>query len=265
MEYYLIVFCVGLAIGSFLNVCIYRMPKEESVIMTPSRCTSCGTSLKPLDLVPVISYVFLKGKCRYCGEGVSAKYPLIELLNAAVYIFLLYRFGLSVEFAAASYLASILIAVFFIDLKHYIIPDQLVIAGLAGGILLMVYNLFYPVGFYGGDRSWWNPLAGILSGSGFLFLVAVIGMLIYKTDEAMGMGDVKILAPIGMFLGWKLTVVALLLSVLLGGIISIILIAVNIKKRRDAIPFGPFIVLGTLISMVWGHDIINWYISRLMA
>jgi leader peptidase (prepilin peptidase) / N-methyltransferase len=260
--FYIYIFILGLLIGSFLNVCIYRIPKEESIINPPSHCTNCGARLTPLDLVPVFSFLVLRGKCRYCGIKISKRYPAIELLTALTFVVLFNKYSLSIDFLAAAFLISILITVFFIDLEHKIIPDGLVITGLVGGLLLIVYNLFKPVQIFG-DRAWWTPLAGILPGSGFLFLVALIGIIIYKTDDAMGMGDVKIFAPIGIFLGWKMTIVALLLSIFLGGISSLILLCTGVKERKSTIPFGPFIVVGTFITLMWGWDIVSWYISRL--
>jgi len=259
---YVEVFILGLIIGSFLNVCIYRLPLEQSIIKPPSHCINCGTRLELLDLVPVLSYIFLKGKCRHCGVKISAKYPAVELLTALLFTLLFYKYSLSIYFIAAIYITAILIAVFFIDYEHKIIPDELVIAGLVGGIILVIYNIFNPIWIYG-DRNWWNPLVGMVTGSGFLFIVALIGLIIYKTDDAMGMGDVKIFAPIGIFLGWKMTILALTISIFLCGIISLSLIITRLKSRQDAIPFGPFIVIGTFVTLMWGWDILNWYIARL--
>ncbi|MDP4180214.1 MAG: prepilin peptidase [Bacillota bacterium] len=256
--YYSIVFAYGLLIGSFLNVCICRIPLEESVVKPPSHCPNCGTRLTAVDLVPVFSYLFLRGKCRHCKAKISLKYPMLELLTALIYLPLFYKYGQNghyIEFFAAAYLMSILIVVFFIDLKHQIIPDGLVILGLAGGIALTVYNLFRPVAIFH-DRAWWNPIVGMLAGSGFLFLVAIIGLLIYK-EEAMGFGDVKLLAAIGGYLGWKMTLTALLTSIILSALVSVILMALKIRDRKDHIPLGPFIVTGTYITLLFGWDILK--------
>ncbi len=259
--YYVFTFLLGLIIGSFLNVCIYRIPKGESIALPPSHCTGCGTRLTPLDLVPVLSYVFLKGKCRHCGAKISIKYPMIELITAVVYISLFHKYGLKVDFIAAAYLMSILIAVFFIDLKHYEIPNGLVIAGIIGGLPLIAYNVLYPVWIYG-DRNWWNPVVGAFAGSGILFIVALIGLAIYKGREAMGMGDVKLFVAIGIFLGWKMTIFALFAAIITSAITSIILMILKIKGRKDEIPLGPFIVIGTYIAFMWGWDLFNlWYSS----
>lgn len=260
--YYVFVFILGLVIGSFLNVCIYRIPEGKSIASPPSHCMGCGARLKPLDLVPVLSYIFLKGRCRYCGVKISSRYPLVELLTAVVFTVLFYKYKLTVDFAASAFLMSVLITVFFIDIDHRIIPDGLVITGLAGGVLVILYNIFRPVWIYG-DRDWWNPLLGMITGAGFLFLVAVIGMIIYKTDDAMGMGDVKIFAPIGIFLGWKMCIAALILSIVSGGLTGLFLIVTRLKDRKSTIPFGPFIVIGTFITLMWGWDILSWYMSTI--
>jgi len=206
--------------------------------------------------------LFLKGKCRYCGVKVSPRYAVVELVTALAFTMLFHRYGFSVYFPAAAYLTAILIVVFAIDLEHRIIPNGLVIAGLIGGAALTVYNVFHPVVIYG-DRHWWNPLLGIAVGSGFLFVVAVISVFIYKSDEAMGMGDVKIFAPIGIFLGWRMTAVALFLSVVTAGIAGLLLMLKSMKNRKATFPFGPFIALSSYIVLLWGWDILVWYLKRL--
>ncbi len=260
---YVAVFVIGLVFGSFLNVCIYRIPLEKSIVTPPSACTACGSRLGALDLVPVFSYLFLGGKCRYCGARISPRYPLVEMLTGAMLVALYLRFGLSFAFPAYSILMLILIAVFFIDIDHRIIPDELVIAGLIAGAAVFVYNIFAPGGMQYDSDKWWIPLIGLVLIPGILLMVAIIGMLIYKTDDAMGMGDVKILAPIGFFLGWKLGLLALFISVIVAGVSSMLLIIIRRKGKKDTIPFGPFIVTGTFISIMWGMELLNWYLGRL--
>lgn len=257
---YVSIFLFGLIIGSFINVCIYRIPLGKSIVAPPSACTSCGERLTAPDLVPVLSYVFLKGRCRHCGAPISPRYPLIELLTAGIFIVLYMKYGFTIPFIAFAFLMIILISVFFIDIDHRIIPDELVIVGIIGGIALLGYNIFKPLTEVFGDGKWWTPVAGFFSGSGFLLMVALLGLLIYKTDDAMGMGDVKLMAPIGLFLGWKLCLTALFISVILAGVSSLVLILLRIKKKKDTIPFGPFIVTGTFLTIMWGWDILFWYI-----
>ncbi|NMB34163.1 MAG: prepilin peptidase [Clostridium sp.] len=261
--YYFLFGILGLLIGSFLNVCICRIPKGESIITGRSHCTKCNHSLNVLDLFPVVSFLFLGGKCRYCKEKISPRYAIVEFLTALTYVILFHKYKISIDFFAAAYLMSILIIVFFIDLEHMIIPDGLVIAGLIGGVLLFVYNIFGFVQIYG-DRNWWNPLLGGLIGFGLLFLIATLASVVYKTDEAMGGGDIKIFAPIGLFLGWRMTGIALLTSFLFGGIIGIIIIFIKGKEsRRTVFPLGPFIVLGTFFTYLFGWNVLNWYLGTL--
>lgn len=253
------IFIAGTCVGSFLNVCIYRIPLEQSIAFPPSHCPHCSTPLKTKDLLPIISYLLLKGKCRYCDAGISMRYPLVELLTGIVWLTVFIRFGLSIETAAFLFLFSILIAVFFIDIDHMIIPNGLVLTGLAGGLLIFIYNLFHPFSLYSPAR-WYTPLIGMVSASGVLFIVALIGLLIYKNDGAMGMGDVKIFMPIGLFIGWKLALLALFMSIMAGGLISIFLLLFRIKDRKSAIPFGPYIILGTFIAVFFGNNLLNWYL-----
>lgn len=254
----ILVFLLGLCVGSFLNVCIWRIPQQKSVIFPRSSCPKCGTRLKPGDMMPVLSYFMLRGKCRYCGERISAQYPLVEILTGVVYLVIYLKYGISVETVSLFYLFSILITVLFIDLKHMIIPNGLVLLAMAGGMLPVIYNLFVPFLLYQPSK-WYTPLVGMFSASGILFVVALVGLLVYGNDGAMGMGDVKLFIPIGMFLGWKLALLALFLSVMLGGVTSIILLIVKTVDRKTAIPFGPFIVAGTFIAALSGYDILSWY------
>lgn len=262
--FYILTALVGLFIGSFLNVCIYRIPNEESIVMPPSHCMKCGNRLTMLDLVPVFSYLFLRGRCRHCGEKISPRYAIVEMLTSLVYVLLFHKYGLSVDFLAAAYLMSILIVVFFIDLDHMIIPNELVIAALAGGVPLFIYNIFRPLEIYQ-DNNWWNPLLGALLGFGSLYLIGIIGFIIYRNYDAMGGGDIKLFAPIGLFLGWKMTFMCLFISVIMAGVISMILLLLKKKDRKSTFAFGPFIVMGTLTTYLFGWELLNWYISTLPA
>lgn len=254
-----IIFIMGLCVGSFLNVCIYRIPLGKSVSFPPSSCPSCGNGLKPLDLVPVFSYIFLKGQCRYCKSGISLQYPAVELFTAFVWLLVFLRYGASFETIALIGLYSLLIPVALIDLVHMIIPNGLVIAGIVGGTGVFIYNAFYQPFALFEPAPWYTPLIGMVSASGILFIVALVGLLIYKSDGAMGMGDVKLFLPIGMFLGWKIALLTLFLSFIIGGIASILLLVLRIKDRKSAIPFGPFIVLAAFVTGLYGTSILNWY------
>jgi len=263
MIMYGLIFIYGLIIGSFLNVCIYRIPREESIVSPPSHCPNCGTRLKAFDLIPLFSYLIFQRKCRYCHLGISPRYFLVELLTGMLSVALFFKYGLTVDFGAFLYLTYILIAVFFIDLDHQIIPNELVIAGLVGGAILFVYNLFETFQIYD-DHLWWNPLLGMALGSGLLLAVSLIGLALYKGEEVMGMGDVKLFAPIGLFLGWRMTLLALFISVVLGGMSSVLLMLLGKANRKSMIPFGPFIVTAVFITIMWGWDILRWYLSTYM-
>jgi leader peptidase (prepilin peptidase)/N-methyltransferase len=263
--FYVYVFILGLIVGSFVNVLIYRIPARKSIVAPRSACVSCGKRLTVPDLVPVFSYIFLRGRCRHCGARISPRYPLVELLTAAVFAVLAIRFGFSVPFFAYAYLMTILIAVFFIDIDHRIIPNGLVLVALAGGLVYFAWNCISPAPQVFGDDKWWTPLAGLLPGSGFLLFVAIVGSIIYRTEDAMGMGDVKLMAPIGLFLGWKLCITALAVSVLLGGLISMVLMLLGIKKRKDTVAFGPFIVAGAFVTMIWGWELMQWFFNYISA
>lgn len=264
MDIFLLILCfiIGTVMGSFYNVVIYRVPEKKSIVKHRSSCGSCGTVLKPVDLVPIFSYLFLRGKCRYCKQRISIQYPFVELITGLLFVLLYLKFSLSIEFLFSAYLVSILIIMFFIDLKHLIIPNGLVITALIGGLALFVVRFFYTDSIIG-NAPWYGSLLGAVIPSGFLLLVAILGYFAYK-GEAMGLGDVKILIPIGLFLGLELSVLALFLSMFVGGITGLILIITGIKDRKSQIPFGPFIVIGSLISILYGNEILAaWYMFAL--
>lgn len=255
----ILIFIAGLCIGSFLNVCIYRIPLEKSIVLPPSGCPKCNKRLEAIDMIPVLSYIFLKGKCRNCKEPISIQYPIVELLTAVIWLVTYLRYGFTVETVGLIYLFTILIPIFFIDLKHMIIPNGLVLAGLIGGAAAFAYHVFVkPFAPYE-SSLWYTPLIGMVSASGILFIIAIIGLIIYRNDGAMGMGDVKLFLPIGLLLGWKLALLTLFLSIFLGGITSIILLMLKIKDRKSAIPFGPFIISATFFAALYGNQFLRWY------
>lgn len=254
-------FLIGLCVGSFLNVCIYRIPLEKSIVYPQSGCPNCKEKLKPKDMIPVLGYLLLKGKCRYCEERISIQYPIVELLTGTIWLLVYLRYGFSIETAGLLYLYTVLIPVAFIDYKHMIIPNGLVLTGLIGGLAVTLYHIIYkPFPIYE-STFWYEPVVGMFSASGILFLIALIGLIIYGNDGAMGMGDVKLFMPIGLFLGWKLALLTLFLAVILGGITGIVLLIFKIKERKSAIPFGPFIVIATYITGFFGNHIIRWYFN----
>ncbi|ATW23992.1 prepilin peptidase [Candidatus Formimonas warabiya] len=245
MEFF-ILFIFGLIIGSFLNVCISRIPRGESIVFPPSRCEACGTNLKPFDLVPVASFLLLRGKCRYCGCRLSWRYPGIEVLTGVLFILLYQNFGVAKNLIPALFLISLLIIVSFIDMDHYRIPDLLIIFGLGTGI---VFQILIP------SIRFSDSLLGLIVGGGILFTLALV------SRGGMGGGDIKLGGLIGFFLGWRFILLSLFLAALLASIIGLALMLVKKKSRKDPIPFGPFLSLGAIISVLWGNDLILWYVN----
>ena len=226
MAYYIFFCVVGLAAGMFLDVWI--------------ECLIAETSIKE----------GLKKRLRLPN-------PLVMFLTAIIFMLLLKRYSISIEYFAAIFLMALLIAVFYVDSKRRIIPNELVLAGLLGSVLLLASNLFGCKYIFG--EGWQEHLLGLLPGSGFLMLVALLGKVLYKTDNAMGMGDIKIYAPIGLILGWKLCMVSVFIAMAAAAFTSIGLLVAGKKKRKDSVPFGPFIAVGTLVALLWGHDMIKGY------
>lgn len=243
----LIFLIYGLFIGSFLNVCIYRIPSGISIINPPSSCGSCGHRLSLLkDMLPVLNYIFNRGRCRYCGSPYSIQYPLIELLNGILYALLYLKYGLTINTVLYCLTASLLIVISLIDLKHKIIPDGLIIAGAVTGLIFIITG---------------NMVLSRLSGAAIGFIL-FLGIAV--VTNAMGGGDIKLMAVLGLMFGVKGILFITLFSFVTGAIISLILITLKIKGRKDEIPFGPFISLSALIYMFYGTEIINWYIRVLL-
>ena len=245
---YAFIFTFGLLIGSFLNVCIYRIPEKISVAKGFSFCPSCNSRVLPYDLLPVISYIALRGKCRSCKSKISIQYPIVELLTGLLFGLIFLQYGLSLSGLTTSILVSILIAISFIDLKHQIIPDGLVLIIFFVGI----GNIFLS------GKSPIEHIIGFFAVSLLLLLVAVL------SNGGMGGGDIKLMAAAGLFLGWKLIVLSLILASIVGSVISIFLLATKKADRKSMIPFGPFLSIGILLSSLYGDAIINWYLANIV-
>lgn len=244
-----LVILTGLIIGSFLNVCICRIPQQMSVINPPSHCPDCGNRLKPLHLIPVISFLRYKGRCAYCGTKISWQYPLVEILTGLLYGLTVYRFGLTADTIVYLFLISLLIVISFIDLKLKIIPNGLIIIGLVVGLAI---NIMRPLTTFSGG------LVGFFS-AGCLFLAIAV-----LSKGGMGGGDIKLAAMLGLWLGWQQAFLGFFLAFLSGAAVGIGLMATGQKSRKDAIPFGPFISLGALLSIFWGRQIIGWYMAHFL-
>lgn len=238
-------FILGTFIGSFLNVCLYRMPKGQSIIFPGSRCPSCGSKLVPLDLIPLFSYFLLWGKCRYCGTGIPAQYPLVELTAGLLFAFSYFYYGLSVKALGVAFLFSLLVVISIIDIQHHVIPNRMVLMGFINGVII---NFYAQVSFL-------NCLYGLAAGGGLLFIIALV------TRGGMGGGDIKLAAMLGYYLGWEKTLVMLFSSFLFGACAGIYLVLTSQKNLRSAIAFGPFLALGGTLAYLWGADIIKLYCS----
>lgn len=245
-------FIMGAVCGSFMNVCIYRMPRKESLITPRSHCPSCKSAIKWFDNIPILSFLLLKGKCRSCGERIETRYPIVEALSALIWVLLFLRFGLSAKFFIMLYFLSSLIVISFIDLRICEIPDSISLSGIALGMCLAA---IYPplTGRAGNFSSFLNSFLGVIAGGGSIYLLGFLGEFIFKR-EAMGGGDVKLMAMIGAFLGWKLVLFTFFLAPFFGSIIGIIL---KLREGKDVIPYGPYLSLAALVAIFWGEDILK--------
>ncbi|NLY47246.1 MAG: prepilin peptidase [Tissierella sp.] len=244
-----IVFIYGLLIGSFLNVLIYRLPRNESVFFPSSHCSSCNTKLKWYDNIPLLSYIFLRSRCRYCNDKISIQYPFIELFNGILYIILVNHFEISVDFVFYALIGSVLVAITVIDLREMIIPDSLVISILVLSIAHKGVNDY----LYKISPNMISSIGGLVLAGGIFLLIVII------SKGGMGGGDVTLIGALGFIHGINLILLNILLSFVLGAIISIFLLASKLKTKKDPIPFGPFIILAFFIVLLYGNYIINWY------
>jgi len=251
-----VIFILGSVIGSFLNVCIYRIPAGISIVTPRSRCGSCGRTLSSIDLIPILSWIILRGKCRTCGSAISPRYALVEALQGILYVALFYRFGLSAVTPVMWLFISILTVVFFIDLDHQIIPNKVVLFGLASGLIpvIMYWSQGYPL--YE-SVTWYEPLLGLTVPFLLMLAVALLSVLFFK-QSGIGMGDVKIYAPIGLFIGWKLSLMSIWFAFFFGGLFGLLWIFVFKRDKKEMIPFAPFIVIGVLVTLFWGDGIMQW-------
>jgi leader peptidase (prepilin peptidase)/N-methyltransferase len=267
---YIFAFLFGAIMGSFLNVCIFRIPAGISLISPSSRCPQCKITIKAYDNIPILSYFLLGGKCRNCGAPISARYPLVETMVALFSTFLMLKFGLSPSFFIYFILISSLVVVSFIDLDHRIIPDKISLPGIILGFLVSFvkpvegHNDFLVLFVFKTVRGALNmatldSLLGICIGGGLLYAVAVLFYWATK-KEGMGGGDIKLLAMIGAFLGWSSTVFTILVSSLLGSIVGVAIMVAKGADSKYAIPFGPFLSMGAVFYLFFGREIIRWYL-----
>jgi leader peptidase (prepilin peptidase) / N-methyltransferase len=240
------VFVLGLIIGSFCNVVIYRLPLSESIITPGSHCRLCSAPLRPWDNIPLLSYFLLKGRCRVCAERISLRYPCIEFVSGAIYVLLWYKFELSILFAIYASLASSLLVTALIDFDHKIIPNAITFPGMLIGLGLSLWALpITPLG----------SLIGLLAAGLFFYVVALV------SKGGMGGGDIKLIAMIGAFLGWQGAFFTILMGALMGSVVGVGLMLLGKKGRKDKVPFGPFLSFGAILFILVGHNLIRWYIG----
>ena len=240
------VFCFGLAVGSFANVCIHRLPRKESVVFPGSHCPACSAAVRPLDNIPVISYIALGGKCRDCATRISPIYPVIETVTAVLLLAGFFKFGPSFDFLVYAVVAPALVIITAIDIEHQIIPDVITLPGIALGLAVGTYTIGYR-----------DSLLGFFVGGGLFYLLAVL------SNGGMGGGDIKYISAAGAFLGWQKVLLVIFIGALLGSVVGVFQIAVQKKSRKSLIPFGPFLAAGTLITLFYGNSLIRLYLEYL--
>jgi leader peptidase (prepilin peptidase) / N-methyltransferase len=238
----------GACIGSFLNVVIYRLPLGQSIVSPPSQCPKCGYRLKWYDNVPIFGWLLLGGRCRTCKNPISIQYPIVELVTALLFVLVVWLTPAGPLMVSRLLLVCILIALFGIDLEHQILPNSITLPGIVAGVLL---SFIAPPG-------WRDALLGVLLGAGILYAIAGAYYL-WRREEGLGMGDVKMLAMIGAFLGWKAVLVTMVLSSFSGAAIGLSLIAAQRAGMKLALPFGTFLAIGALVAMLVGEPLVTWY------
>jgi len=256
-------FAVGAIVGSFLNVVIHRYPREESIVFPPSKCPQCSTPIKPYDNVPILSYVWLRGRCRACKAPFSARYPLVELANALFYLAIFQRTGLSPGFIPVAALVSMTIVLIFIDLEIQILPDVIDLPGVAIGL---VVGAMHFGAMYDGlllSKTLLESVAGAITGAGILLTIALSYKLIRKV-EGMGLGDVKMMAMLGAVLGWEPLFPLLLIASISGAIVGIFVAAKSEKGMKVAVPFGVFLGLAFLVILFFGQVLWEWYLGAIL-
>lgn len=240
----------GLVVGSFLNVCIHRIPRDESIVWPGSRCPACGAPIRWFDNIPVLSYFVLAGRCRRCRARIAVKYPLVELATMGLFLAHYWMLGAQPLLVVRLLFSAALIVLFVIDLEHQILPNRITLPGIAVGFVASLW--LWP--------GWRDSLLGILLGGGILWAIAEAYFRV-RREEGLGMGDVKMLAMIGAFLGWQQVLVTLVLSSAAGALVGVALMAAGRGTMKYALPFGTFLALGAVASSLVGSDLVAWYVA----
>ncbi len=252
---------VGIEIGSFLNVCIDRLPLHKSLVSPPSHCDACQHRLSVLDLVPLLSYLWLRGRCRYCGARIPLRVPLVELLTGALFFLAFWYFGLTAQFGITAFWCCVFLVIIFIDWEHKLILNKVTYPMAVVALVILAFDSLSRGSLTPGNLSFLpldkpGILSGVIGGAvglGFFLLIFLIN------PRGMGLGDVKLAGLIGLVTGWPLVIVALLIGILIGGLAAIVLLSLKLKGRKDVIPYGSFLAIGPIITLFWGMDIFRWY------
>ncbi|MDW7740190.1 MAG: prepilin peptidase [Bacillota bacterium] len=256
---YTLIFIVGLCFGSFLNVVVYRLPLKKSLVTPPSSCPGCSTQLGFVELIPLIGYLILKGKCRNCGMRISPRYPLVEFLTGILFFAIFYKFGFNMSALFYLVLLYILFGVTLIDLDHRIVPNTLVAAGLIAAAAMFIpafLNIWLNVPEYiMPDRPLSDAFFGLLVGGVIMLLIILV------SRGGMGAGDMKLMLMIGCYVGLRGTAVVLMLGFVFGALVGVAFMIMKKLTRKDALPFAPYLSLASLINVFWGEQIWSWYIN----
>ncbi len=258
---YILFTIVGIAIGSFLNVGIDRLPLNKSVIFSPSHCDSCQRRIALVDLIPLLNYLWLRGRCRYCHARIPLRVPLVELLSGALFFFAFWRFGLTSQSGITAFWCCVFLVIIFIDWEHKLILNKVTYPMAVVALVILTIDSFMPdvmilgnLAFLPQDKP--SILSGVIGGAvGFSFFLIIFLI----NPRGMGMGDVKLAGLIGLVMGWPLVIVALLIGIFIGGLAAILLLSLRLKGRKDMIPYGTFLAIGPIIALFWGVDIFRWY------
>ena len=252
---FIVVFVLlGMVVASFLNVCCDRLPVGESLVYPPSHCSACQRRLSPKDLIPVFSYLWLRGRCRYCQASIPRRILWVEAGTAVLFGFAFWRYGLSIELLIVLVYFCLFIVLLVIDLEHGLILNKIVYPALVVALLISIFfSIFFP-------QSEIVPHIGQAAIGGGIGLVLFL-LVVIISRGGMGWGDVKMAALIGLVTGFPLVFVALLMGIILGGLVAGVLLLFKIKKRKEAIPFGPFLSVATIVTLLWGSNILSWYLS----
>ncbi len=247
------IFFMGSCIGSFLNVCIYRLPNKLSIVRPRSACPACGLAIRWYDNLPIISYIILRGRCRGCKASISIRYPIVELLSGGFAVALWVRYGFDLQTLIYFFFVAALLVITFIDMDHRIIPDVISLPGI-------------PIGFAASlivsQPGWLNSLMGIAIGGGSLLAIA-LGYQLFTGKDGMGGGDIKMLAMIGAFIGWQGVLFTIMASSFIGTAVGIVAMLKAGKGMKMAVPFGPFLAIGAILYLFFGPQLIEWYLYGL--